>query len=408
MDRVFFTRFAREQEALTDKESALKFHCATAAAVILPIDQLRFRSMQTVLLNQPKLVSEGAVKFVAGSNRPDLREAVSEQLPEGEPQSDELISILFDQDGSIETYPQPDTFEKFNRLFREQIEDRNSFARTFGLLSDQASEELLAEIGPAGIRGRQLYALLDEKFLGDARSFMRDLAEYLYLYAGASSSESRFILPQQELIEWSHAAPQLNEPSLSQEALFFEVLIENILLLGDDLSDIEDIGLVRPDTFRLLDYEDVFSLRKGIDFERFLERYVSIISGCERLSQMHLDERAFQSAEEILALREALVQSIKSELSADLSQHRMLRGAEGFVAFFGSILGLSYGLRSLLNSIAISVHRERQFVRWQERRLEKLKRALHWAAPRFPGSGVISYLQNIQKQIGKRLRSGAL
>lgn len=405
MDRIFFTRFARERDKRPEIENALKFHGATAAAIVVPVDQLRFPMTCEVLLKQPRLVSDGVVRFVTGSDKTDIEHAVRDKLTVSEAEAEELLALFSETPGSIETYPQPETFQTFNRLYRAQIENPDSFARTYGVISSEEAALLLSAIGKDGISGRALYELIDSIFDGRSRLFLRDLAEYLYLYSGAKNSGTRFILPQQELINWSDSTLVETDNELSEEALFFEVLIESVLLLGDDLAEIEDLGLIKPETFASLQFDDVYSLRDGFDFSRFVDRYVEIISKCELLMESRLNEEVLKSAEEILELREALVEAIRTGTSSDLTQHRILRAAEGFMAFFGSVLGLSYGLRSLVNSFAVVLRREREFVRWQERRLDRLRRALIWASPRYPQSNVVPYLKRIETVISKRLVS---
>lgn len=405
MDRIFFTRFAREKDERPQIENALKFHGATAAAVVLPVDQLRFPMTSEVLLAQPRLISEGVVRFVTGSNKPDIAQAVKEKMTTTGPEADDLLSLLKETADSVETYPQPETFQTFNRLFRNQIENPRSFARTYGLVPADAANHILSSMGQDGIAGRDLYNLIEETFDGQTRLFLRDLSEYLYLYAGAKNSGTRFILPQQELIEWSDIDSVQHASELTEEALFFEVLVESVVLLGDDLAEIDDLGIIKPQNFASLNFEDIYSLRGGIDFNRFLDRYVQIISKCEALTDSRVNDDVLKSVEEVLELRTSLVDTIREETSSDLRQHRLLRAAEGFVGFFGSVLGLSYGLRSLANSFAVVLHREREFARWQERRLERLRRALLWASPRYPKSNVIPYLKQVEAVIAKRLAS---
>lgn len=306
---------------------------------------------------------------------------------------------------SVETYPQPQTFQTFNGLFRAQIENSNSFARTFGEVTETVANELLAVLPSGGVSGRELYDIIDVHFVGRVRLFLRDLSEYLYLYSGAKNSGTRFILPQQELIDWSDRSTVGIDESLSEESLFFEVLIESVLLVGDDLSEIEDLALIRPETFAALRFEDVYSLRSGFDFDRFVLRYVEMISRCELLAQGRLNDVVLKSAEDIILLRESLVNTVRSEASSDLSQYRVLKAAEGFVGFFGNVVGLSYGLRSLVNSFAVVLRREREFIQWQERRLDRLRRALFWVSPRYPKSNVVPYLKRVESVIAKRLAS---
>ena len=63
----------------------------------------------------------------------------------------------------------------------------------------------------------------------------------------------------------------------------------------------------------------------------------------------------------------------------------LLKGAEGFVAFFGGVLVLSCGIRAPLTSFAVVMKCEGEFKAWQESRLKRLRRTMSWARDRLTG-----------------------
>lgn len=403
LDNIFFTRFARETDSTSEIEAAIKFHSVTSHSIVLPVDQLRFEASRRMLHRQPKLITDGVIKFVVGSDKGGIAEYLGERLSGIDATGQEVIQAIETTPDALRTYEQPDTFLTFNQLFWNQVEDPESFVRRYGVVSVADCDALVAENNGAGIKGRQLYEFIDKSFEGETRLFLRDLAEYIYLYAGAKHSGCRLILPQQELIDWSDAEFVPNESDISEQNLFFDVLIENILLLADDLSDLDHMGLVTDTNFKALTYDDVFALRAGINFSGFLGRYVEIIKKCEALSKNFDDARVFSDIDEILQLREELVKVFNEEATQDVAAYRMLKGAEGFVAFFGSVLGLSYGVRALLNSFAVVMKREKEFKDWQDRRLKRLRQASSWGREKMTGGNVIPYLLDVERRIVDRL-----
>ncbi len=201
MDNIFFTRFAREDDSTSEVEEAIKFHSVTSHSIVLPVDQLRFTASRQLLHSHPKLVSDGIIKFVIGSDKTDIAEYLGERTSGIDATGMELIQTIEATPDAIQTYEQPDTFLTFNELFWSQIRNPNSFVRRYGVVTAADCDALLTEHQGAGIKGRQLYEFIDASFNGQKRLFMRDLAEYIYLYAGAKHSGCRLILPQQELID---------------------------------------------------------------------------------------------------------------------------------------------------------------------------------------------------------------
>jgi len=403
MDNIFFTRFAREDDSTSEIEAAIKFHSVTSHSIVLPVDQLRFPASRQLLQAQPKLVSEGVIKFVIGSDKAGIAEYLGDRTSGIDATGMEVIQSIESTPGALRTYAQPDTFLTFNDLFWTQINNPNSFVRRYGVVTEADCDALLAEHQGAGIKGRQLYEFIDASFRGETRLFLRDLAEYLYLYSGAKHSGCRLILPQQELIDWSDATLVPTDSDLSEQGLFFDVLIESILLLADDLSDLDHMGLVTDTNFEKLTYDDVFALRDGINFSGFLSRYLEIINKCDALSKNLGDDRVFNDIDQILRLREDLIRVFNEEATQDVAAYRMLKGAEGFVAFFGSVLGLSYGVRALLNSFAVVMKREKEFKDWQDRRLKRLRQATSWGREKVTGGNVIPYLLDVERRIVDRL-----
>lgn len=403
MDNIFFTRFARENESPDAIEAALKLHSVTSNSIVLPVDQLRFPTSIALLNAQPKLIENGVIKFVIGSDKTTITEYLGERIGEIDQPKKDLIQTIETMPDALRTYRQPDTFLTFNRLFWTQLQEPQSFARTYGGLSQADYDHFASEFETDGIRGRQLYEFIDREFDSDKRLFLRGLAEYVYLYAGAKHSESRLILPQQELIDWSDAAVIPTDPEVSERKLFLEVLIENIVLLADDLSDLEHMGLVTDTNFQKLSFEDIYALRSGINFGAFINRYVDMLNQCDTLAAAQIDDILFQDADQLLVLREDLINTFHQEAKADVASYRLLKGAEGFVAFFGSVLGVSYGVRSLVNSFAVVMKREREFKDWQHRRLKRLQKATAWGRERISGGNVIPFLLDVEKRILKRL-----
>ena len=403
MDNVFFTRFAREDDSSSEIDAAIKFHSVTSHSIVLPVDQLRFPASRQLLNAQPRLISDGVISFVIGSDKAGIAEYIRERISEIDTAGMDVIHAIESTPGALRTYAQPDTMLTFNDLFWQQIRNPNSFVRRYGVLTQADCDALGAEYEGSGIKGRRLYECIDATFREEKRQFLRDLAEYIYLYAGAKHSGCRLILPQQELIDWSDATFVPTERYLSEQGLFFDVLVESILLLGDDLSDLDHMGLVTDTNFSRLTYNDVFALREGINFSSFLGRYLEIINKCDALSKSFDDGEVLRDIDHILRLREDLVRTFNEEAAQDVTAYRMLKGAEGFVAFFGSVLGLSYGVRALLNSFAVVMKREKEYKAWQERRLKRLRHATSWGRDRLTGGNVIPYLLDVERRIVDRL-----
>lgn len=407
MDNIFFTRFARENESRDAIEAALKLHSVTSNSIVLPVDQLRFPTSIALLNSQPKLIEDGVIKFVIGSAQSTITEYLGERIGRIDDSKKDLIQTIETTPDALRIYRQPDTLLTFNKLFWSQLQEPHSFARSHGHLSQADYDSFENEFEPEGIKGRQLYEFIDRKFSSEKRLFLRDLAEYIYLYAGAKHSGCRLILPQQELIDWSDSTAIATDPELSERKLFLEVLIESIVLLADDLSDIEHMGLVTETNFQKLSFNDIYALRDGINFGAFINRYVDMLKHCDTLAATETDDKLFQNADQILALREGLISAFQQEAKADVASYRLLRGAEGFVAFFGSVLGVSYGIRSLVNSFAVVMKREKEFKDWQHRRLRRLQKATAWGRDKISGGNVIPFLLEVEKRILEKLAKEA-
>lgn len=403
MDSVFFTRFAREDDSASEIDAAIKFHTMTSHSIVLPVDQLRFPTSLRLLHDQPKLISDGIIRFVIGSDKAGIAEYLGERTSGIDAAGMDVIKAIESTPDALRTYAQPDTFLTFNELFWEQIRNPASFVRRYGTVTTADCDALSAANEGDGVKGRQLYEFIDTTFDDEKRLFFRDLAEYIYLYSGAKHSGCRFILPQQELIDWSDATFTPSADELSEQGLFFDVLVESILLLFDDLSDLDHMGLVTDTNFEKLTYDDVFALRDGINFSGFMGRYLEIINKCDALTRSLDDDKVFSDIDHILHLRQGLVRAFNEEAAQDVTAYRMLKGAEGFVAFFGSVLGLSYGVRALLNSFAVVMKREKEFKDWQDRRLKRLRHATSWGRDRLTGGNVIPCLLDVERRIVDRL-----
>jgi hypothetical protein len=405
LDNIFFTRFARENESSDEIEAALKLHSVTSNSIILPVDQLRFPATIALLNAQPQLIENGIIKFVIGSDKLSIVDYLGERIGQDESSRD-LIQTIEATPNALKTYRQPDTYLTFNRLFWTQLEEPWSFTRTYGGLSRADFFLFESVFERDGIKGRELYEFINHKFNGEKRQFLKNLAEYVYLYAGAKNTGSRLILPQQELINWSDASAISTDFEISDKSLFIDVLVENIVLLADDLSDLEHMGLVTDTNFQKLSFEDIYALRSGINFGAFVDRYIEMLNRCETLTANQISDDIFQDAEQLLLLREDLIRTFNQEAKADVASYRYLKGAEGFVAFFSSVLGVSYGIRSLINSFAVVIKREKEYKDWQHRRLIRIQKATSWGRDKISGGNVIPFLLDVEKRILKNLAKG--
>ena len=408
---VFFTKLAWPTEKPGESESLIKLHALLHEKLVLPSNHIYHKNTEDLLRRHPEVAELGLVHFAFDPKYEDFLDYFRDNDREKKAGRDlsEYAKFLEDLDVSKTEYSASTPGKILTKIAFDQLCSAGSALSKSAKITDLQQRDVTSRLQDAGLKNDGiihypvLLKILSKSFDDKQLALLLRFASLARLMAGAASKNCANMIPQENLVDWCLVDPSGEDMILSDEIIFWEVFLEELLSATSGLSAMTDLQSFSRQGMDRVSFNDIGELRSESGFLQFTQKFSSIVDESARLHNVGSHQSGLVGFDDLISLREEISLGFREQIKGEVSLFSGIKMVETLLRVpFQLYGGGLQALESLVSFMALTQSNDHDWKMMIGNKIKTAEKARDYATRRYLGEPVlIDFLDQVVQRAKK-------